>query len=107
MYQTSAHNGTVSIFDPPQSIFDPQAWFLYIMLASALAGVAYFVYSTYFSHGLFNSSWFQAVFPKKQKPRTAKEHKKRETVPVETSNLEEWIPSHHLKKEKETPRKRK
>lgn len=41
-----AHNGTVTIADPPQNFFDPQAWFLYIILASALAGVAYLVYST-------------------------------------------------------------
>ena len=47
MYQTIAHNGTVTIADPPQSIFDPQAWFLYIILASGLSAVAYFVYSTY------------------------------------------------------------
>jgi hypothetical protein len=47
VYQTIAHNGTVTIADPPQSIFDPQAWFLYIILASGLSAVAYFVYSTY------------------------------------------------------------
>ena len=46
MYQSIAHNGTVTIDDPPQSIFDPQAWFLYMILASAVAGAGYFVYST-------------------------------------------------------------
>lgn len=47
MYQSVAHNGTVTIADPPQSIFDPQAWFLYIILASAVAGAGYFVYATF------------------------------------------------------------
>ena len=47
MYQTVAHNETVTIADPPQSIFDPQAWFLYIILASAVAGAAYFAYTTF------------------------------------------------------------
>ena len=47
VYQTVAYNGTVTIADPPQSIFDPQAWFLYIILASVLGAAAYFVYSTY------------------------------------------------------------
>ena len=45
MYQSIAHNGTVTIADPPQSIFDPQAWFLYLILASVLAGGVYFIYT--------------------------------------------------------------
>ena len=46
MYQSVAHNGTVTIADPPQNIFDPQAWFLYLILASAVAGAGYFIYAT-------------------------------------------------------------
>jgi len=42
-----AHNGTVTIADPPQSLFDPQAWLLYLILASAIGSVGYFIYSTY------------------------------------------------------------
>lgn len=119
MYQTIAHNGTVTIADPPQSIFDPQAWFLYIILASALGGVAYFVYSTYVPNILLLSppgapglclvvynSWIKTVMPKKKTPRQ-KDVRRRE-APVATSgasNYEEWIPQHHLKKD--TPAKKR
>ena len=46
-YQTVAHNGTVTIADPPQSYFDPQAWFLYLILAAVFTGITYAIYSTY------------------------------------------------------------
>jgi len=109
-----AYNGTVTIADPPQSIFDPQAWFLYIILASVVGAVAYFVYSTYPPLPLFLRGstdcgrWIKTVLPKKTKSRNRDVRKREKPVLVTgtASNYEEWIPQHHLKKESTPAKKR-
>jgi len=97
-YQSLAHNGTITIADPPQSIFDPQAWFLYLILASVIGGAGYLVYST----------WIKAILPGKVRANRNVTKRERPVAKSDTAqNYEEWIPQHHLKKDAGSVKKRK
>lgn len=100
----SAFNQTVSVVDPPVSVFDPQMVFLYLLLASGCAGALYAVYG----------KWMESVTPKRERRAgRVKSQVVRETVTTtSTGNAvfdESWIPEHHLKKQggkKAVPRTR-
>lgn len=92
LHQITALNQTVSVVEPQSSWFDLQLLFLYLVMASALAGGAYLLYSSFFAQPTRKSS--------KTKTRQVKA-----VVPAEKGKAypdvkpyeEEWIPEQHLK----------
>jgi hypothetical protein len=86
IYQIQAFNETVSIVEPPTSIFDPQMWalipsspfyanyyhsiFLYFFLLAAFAGTMYFVYKT----------WIETLFPQARRGGKGGERAKRSSA---------------------------
>ncbi|KAF2703488.1 hypothetical protein K504DRAFT_392239 [Pleomassaria siparia CBS 279.74] len=69
-HTVSVYNETISIVEPPTSIFDPQIIFLYIVLLGAFAGTLYFIYST----------WISTLFPQKKRGGKGGERAKRSSL---------------------------
>jgi hypothetical protein len=90
----TAYNQTVSIVEPAQSWFDPQALFLYLIVGAALVGGAYFAFQSYF------------VAPQQKKKRRGGAKRAvattvEDVAPVDAKKFDEdWIPTAHLNKKK-------
>jgi translocon-associated protein subunit alpha len=90
VHQITAFNQTVSVVEPQSSWCDPQLLFLYLVLASALAGGAYLLYDAFFAQPA----------RKTNKPRKVKAvvvAEKGKAYPDVKPYEEEWIPEQHLK----------
>ncbi|KAL1996490.1 hypothetical protein VTN49DRAFT_8090 [Thermomyces lanuginosus] len=97
LYNINAFNGTVSVVEPPVSIFDPQIIFLYLFILAFFAGIVYFFYTV----------WIAPYFPQKRRGRsTEKKGSSRQAgsdsspsgVSSATTYNPEWIPAHHIQK---------
>ncbi|KAL9052005.1 MAG: hypothetical protein Q9162_005670 [Coniocarpon cinnabarinum] len=111
-FSVNAFEGDVSVVERPQSILDPQVIFLYLILLSAFAGTAYFVYST----------WISTLFPQQKRGRKGKGGERAKassggSKPVDPTQQvavagadgpavttsskaydESWIPQHHIQR---------
>lgn len=105
-YTGVAHNSTVTIVDPENSIFDLQLIFLYLVLAVVVAGVGYFIYDAFLGG--------PAKSKKKSKRTTAAATGANADNPIQSSSGEalrldeDWIPAlHKTQNAKQSPRLRK
>ncbi|KAI6247367.1 hypothetical protein HI914_04437 [Erysiphe necator] len=113
-YHIQAFNQTVTIVDPPASIFDPQIIFLYLFLTAMTGGSLFWAYST----------WIKPLLPQAKRGARSGEYIKRSnksdkaSIPSKSQNNisepngtddsgtllenkmydESWIPDHHIKK---------
>ncbi|EMD87952.1 hypothetical protein COCC4DRAFT_173291 [Bipolaris maydis ATCC 48331] len=56
VFTIPAYNETVSVVEAPNSFFDPQILFLYLVVLGAFGGTVYFIYNT----------WISTFFPQKK-----------------------------------------
>ncbi|RUS18271.1 translocon-associated protein, alpha subunit [Endogone sp. FLAS-F59071] len=95
-FRAVGFNSTVSIVDPPHSIFDIQLLFLYVVLAGVLAGVGYMIQQAFFGgSGKGKKKAKKVVEPSPGAAGAVDEQGK-------LKYDESWIPEQHLKKT--TPR---
>jgi len=105
-YTGIAHNSTVTIVDPENSIFDLQLIFLYLVLAVVVAGVGYFIYDAFLGG--------QTKSKKKSKRTTAAATGANADNPIQSPSGEairldeDWIPAlHKTQGAKQSPKLRK
>jgi len=105
-YTGIAHNATITITDPENSIFDLQLIFLYVVLAVIVAGVGYFIYDAFLGG--------QSKSKKKAKKSAAAATGANAENPIQSPSGEalrlddDWIPEHHKKSSvRQSPRLRK
>ncbi|KAF3908634.1 hypothetical protein AA313_de0202800 [Arthrobotrys entomopaga] len=90
MIQHTAYNGTISVAEPPTSLFDPQILFLYIFILGLVGAGGYVAYQT----------WVVPMLPKpKRVRREVPTEAKTTSADVPKGGFDEsWIPEHHLKR---------
>ncbi|GAA5880039.1 hypothetical protein JCM3774_004545 [Rhodotorula dairenensis] len=96
------YDSTVTVGEPKSSWFDIELLFLYVLLGGFFAGVAYFVYTSYFDPSLSSASGAGGKKRSSTSTRpsavTAKSSSIVDNVTGEKNKVDEsWVPEHHLR----------
>ncbi|GAA5960941.1 hypothetical protein JCM8115_002630 [Rhodotorula mucilaginosa] len=106
LHSVLGYDSTVTVGEPKSSWFDLELLFLYVLLGGLFAGVAYFVYTTYFDPSLSLSPSSSKSGKKASSASgsgrpsavTAKSSSIVDNVTGEKSKVDEsWVPEHHLR----------
>lgn len=93
-YRVSAYDSIVTVVEPELSLLDWKLWTTYLMVFGILGGGAYLAFLSYFPA------------PRPKRSRVAVPSEGSGPVPVAATSSggyeEEWIPEHHLKKQKKS-----
>lgn len=98
-HRTMAYDSIVTIVEPPSSFFDLPLLLSYVVLVVVLGGSGYLIFKTYAPKSL------KKAVKKQRLGAPAKSTISEPVGPVKVSSAsgayeEEWIPAHHLQKEK-------
>ncbi|WFD36851.1 hypothetical protein MCUN1_003741 [Malassezia cuniculi] len=102
IYNLLAYRGSVTVEEPPQSLFDIQLLSVYVIIAAFAAGVAYFVYKAYVpERKAGKASKARAPAPAAAAAPASKSAKGKGTGKYD----EDWIPQEALRTVKQRARK--